>query len=302
MLVNSYQPAAFLKVTGDDAEAFLQGQFTNELRHPKDVDASVYGLWLNQKGKVLADSYVLKRKNKEFAIVSVTSSATVIRARLEEYIVADDVTLADETARVHALAVSGKRCGELIRECLGVVPPTGRFLQHDELIIFSGRRSRDENYELIGPEALIKNAKQKLLALGGHEADADEMESMRISAGIPSIPQDIGPGDLPNEGGLEDEAISFTKGCYLGQEVMARLKNMGQIRRRLHIIEGLGATLVASDPLYQGERQVGQVHSVANNKDKFVALAMLSLVNLEPGSGLSVAPNAAPTVRIVPRG
>jgi hypothetical protein len=294
MLVYSYQPAAFFRVIGDDSEAFLQGQFTNELRQPKDV--SVYGLWLNQKGKVLADSYVLKRKDKEFAVASVASSAAVIRARLEEYIVADDVTLADETTRVHALAVSGKRCGELIRECLGVAPSPGQFLQRDELMLFPGRRSRDENYELIGSETVVADARHKLLALGGLEAAADEMEFMRISAGMPSIPQDIGPGDLPNEGGLEDEAISFTKGCYLGQEVMARLKNMGQIRRRLHIIEGPGAALVASAPLYQGERQVGQVRSVANHKDRSVALAMLSLVSLEPESGLSLAPNATPTV------
>jgi hypothetical protein len=300
MLVYFYQPAAFFRVIGDDSEAFLQGQFTNELRQPKDV--SVYGLWLNQKGKVLADSYVLKRKDKEFAVASVASSAAVIRARLEEYIVADDVTLADETTRVHALAVSGKRCGELIRECLGVAPSPGQFLQRDELMLFPGRRSRDENYELIGSETVVADARHKLLALGGLEAAADEMEFMRISAGMPSIPQDIGPGDLPNEGGLEDEAISFTKGCYLGQEVMARLKNMGQIRRRLHIIEGPGAALVASAPLYQGERQVGQVRSVANHKDRSVALAMLSLVSLEPESGLNLAPNATPTVRIVPRG
>lgn len=300
MLVYSYQPAAFLKVTGDDAEAFLQGQFTNELRQPRN--ASVYGLWLNQKGKVLADSYVLKRKDKEFAVVSVSSSAAVIQARLEEYIVADDVTLADETTQVHALAVSGKRGGELIRVGLGVVPVPGQFLQRDELMLFSGRRSRDENYELLGSETVVADARHKLLAWGGREVAADEMEFMRISAGMPSIPQDIGPGDLPNEGGLEDEAVSFTKGCYLGQEVMARLKNMGQIRRRLHVIEGPGAAPVASAPLYQGEKQVGQIRSVASHEDKFVAFAMLSLVNLEPGAGLSLAPKAAPTVRIVPRG
>lgn len=300
MLVYSYRPAAFLKVTGDDAEAFLQGQFTNELRQPKNVP--VYGLWLNQKGKVLADSYVLQRKDKEFAVVSVTSSAAVIQARLEEYVVADDVTLVDETPRIHALAVSGEGCGELIRECLGAMPSPGQFLQRDELMIFSGRRSRDENYELIGSDAVVTDAKRKLLALGGREADADVMEFMRISAGIPSIPQDIGPGDLPNEGGLEDEAISFTKGCYLGQEVMARLKNMGQIRRRLHVIAGSGMAPMASVPLYQGEKQVGQVRSVAKHTDGFVSLAMLSLVNLEPGSGLSPAPNAPPTMRIVSRG
>lgn len=300
MRIFFYQPTTFLKVTGEDAEAYLQGQFTNELR--KSNGAAVYGLWLNQKGKVLGDSFVLKRAENEFDVVSITSSAAGIQARLEEYIVADDVLLTDKTPRSHALAVSGSRCSKVIRQCLGVVPPPGQFLQCGELLAFAGRRSRDENYELIGPAPLIADMKHKLLAEGCREATAGEMEYERIMDGLPSIPQDIGPGDLPNEGGLEDEAISFTKGCYLGQEVMARLKNLGQVRRRLHVIQGTGVSPAVLAPLYQGEKQVGQVRSIAHRGNEFVALAMLSLVTLEPASGLSLAPNEAPVIRINPHG
>jgi folate-binding protein YgfZ len=300
MIIHSYRPSGLLRVTGDDAAAYLQGQFTNELRQP--IGAVVYGLWLNQKGKVLADSHVLRRGENEFIVASVTSPAAIIQARLEEYIVADDVTLTDASNQVQALAVTGPRCGELIRQCLGAVPPPGQFLQRDDMVVFAGRRSRDENYELIGPSALTEETKNKLLSLGGCETGAEEMEFLRISADLPVIPQDIGSGDLPNEGGLEIEAISYTKGCYLGQEVMARLKNMGQVRRRLHRIHGSGAAPEALAPLYQGEKQVGQIRSIARQENEFVALAMLSLVNLDPVSGLSLAPNAAPAVRIIPHG
>jgi len=300
MRIHSYRPAALIRVTGDDAATFLQGQFTNELR--QGIWASVYGLWLNQKGKVLADSHVLQVGENEFLLSSNTSVAGSIRARLEEYIVADDVNLLEETAQVHGLVVSGPQCGEMVGRILGDAPPPGQFIQSNGLMVFAGRRQRGENYELLGPENTVAGVRGKFLALGGREITAGEMEYARIEDGVPAIPQDIGPGDLPNDGGLEDVAISFTKGCYLGQEVMARLKNMGRVRRRLHVIRGTGAAPVSSAPLYQGDRKVGQIRSVAVRGNEFVAFAMLSLVNLEPAAGLSLAPDAAAAAGIVPHG
>ncbi len=300
MRIFKYRPATLLKVTGDDTAAYLQGQFTNELRRPRG--AAVYGLWLSQKGKVLADSHVLKLAENEFQVASTTSAAAVIMPRLEAYIVADDVILTDQTSSVHGLAISGPDCGEKIRQVLGAAPPPGQFAQTRGLVIFPGRRVGGENYEAFGPEKLMTEARQELLAAGGLEAAAGETEFARIKGGMPAVPQDLGPGDLPNEGGLEDAAISYTKGCYLGQEVMARLKNMGQVRRRLHVIQGSGKTPAALDEIFQGERKVGQVRSVATGEKGFVALAMLSLVHLDSAGGLSLAPGATPTARIIPHG
>jgi tRNA-modifying protein YgfZ len=300
MRIHSYRPSTLLSVTGDDAAAFLQGQFTNELRQP--AGAAVYGLWLNQKGKVLADSHVLRLSENEFKVASIASAVTVIQPRLEQYVIADDVSLTDETAQAHGLAVVGPRSGELIRQACGGVPRPGQFLQSDGWLVFAGRRTREENFEMIGLEKIIVEVKQKLLGLGGLAATAAEMESARILDGIPSVPPDLGPGDLPGEGGLEDEAISYTKGCYLGQEVMARLKNLGQVRRRLHVIQGPGRPPAELAPLYQGEQMVGQIRSSAVQGNEFAAMAMLSLVNLRPGDGLSLMPAVEPTIRILPHG
>jgi len=300
MRIHSYRPATLIRVTGEDAATFLQGQFTNELRQP--AGAVIYGLWLNQKGKVLADSHVLKLTENEFLVVSDTSAAAVIQPRLEEYIVADDVTLADETAQVHGLAISGPPCGDIIHKMLGVAPHPERFIQSSGIMIFTGRRMRGENYELLGSPELVAEMRRRLLALGGREIAADEADYLRIADGVPEVPRDIGPGDLPNEGGLEEVAISFTKGCYLGQEVMARLKNMGQVRRRLHVVRGEGAAPEPLAALYQGEKLVGQVRSAAHQGDGFVALAMLSLVGLDPAAGLSLAAGEGPTVKIISHG
>src|SRR5476649_1286814 len=93
-----WQPAAWLRVRGPDAFVFLQGQFTNDLRELDHV-AAVYGLWLNQKGRVLADGFVLCGKEPaEFWVGSYFSPAAVIKKRLESHLIADDVAITDETA------------------------------------------------------------------------------------------------------------------------------------------------------------------------------------------------------------
>jgi folate-binding protein YgfZ len=293
MRILKYRPGALLRATGEDAFAFMQGQFTNELRQPPG--SATYGLWLNQKGKVLADSQVLRISENEFLICSEFSVAAIIRQRLEEYIVADDVVLADETAGSHALTLWGTGGREALGRLLGEAPAPGRFLQCHDLIVFCGRRLPGDSWEILGPGKAVTELHGQLLAGGAGETSLAEMEFARISAGIPVVPADVGPGDLPNEGGLEDAAISYTKGCYLGQEVMARLKNLGQVRRRLQVVRGRGVQPAPLAALYQGEKKVGEIRTVGTRADEFVAWAMVSLINLTPTAGLSLEP-AGPVV------
>ena len=296
MTIHYYRPRAVLRVTGENAFTFLQGQFTNDLRQP--TGSAVYGLWLNHKGRVVADSHVLRLAENEFLLVSTTTPSTVIRQRLEAFIVADDVTLHDETASAHGLALGGPGCGEAIKQVFGDVPSAGRYGRSGRAMVFPGRRCRPENYEIVGTEEIIAESRKQLAARGCMEAGVTEMDLARISDSLPAIPQDLGPGDLPNEGGLEDSAISYTKGCYLGQEIMARLKNMGKVRRRLHVVRGAGAPPRPSTLLYQGEKKVGEIRSSARKGDGFVALAMLSLINLDREAGLSLSPNGPPALKL----
>jgi folate-binding protein YgfZ len=298
--LSAYRPNALLRATGEDAFGFLQGQFTNELRQP--AGSATYGLWLNQKGKVLADSQVLKISEKEFLVISVLSTAAVIRQRLEDYIVADDVALADETGGVSGLLLEGGGSSEALKQLLGEIPAAARFVRSDELVAFRGQRVPGENFEVIGPGQAIDAVRRKLLEQGWAETDSAEVEFARISAGIPAVPSDLGLGDLPNEGGLEETALSYTKGCYLGQEVMARLKNLGQVRRRLLVVRGTGNPPAPLAALYQAEKKVGEIRSVAGRGDDFVAFAMCSLINLNPAAGLSLAPDAPPVITLASHG
>ena len=115
-------------------------------------------------------------------------------------------------------------------------------------------------------------------ALGGwSELPPAVVEADRVAASRPAVPRDIGPDELPQEGGLEVDAVAFNKGCYLGQEVMARLHAMGRVRRRLLRVRGVGALPAAGQALFDGERRVGEVRSVVGDGDGFLALALLTL-------------------------
>lgn len=284
---------ACLHVTGEDALTFLQGQFTQELRS-KAVSPVAYGLWLNQKGKVLADSFVLREAADSVWIISFSSLAAVIRERLEAYVIADDVSIADVTAAWSGVVVGGEDGEAWLAREAGGVPAAGEFYKAaGGGWVFRGRRGV-ESFEWVRPAGA---------AVPGGLADVAEeaLERMRITAGIPRVPQDIGAGDLPNEGGLEVPGISYTKGCYLGQEVMARLKAMGTVRRRLVRVRGAGLGVPATPcALLQGERRAGELRSaVADGAGGFVGLAMVTKLGLDPAAKLAPEPGGEGFIELV---
>lgn len=262
-----WRPATWLHVAGPDAFAFLQGQFSNDLRALEQAE-SVYGLWLNQKGRVLADSFVVKAgESGAFWVGSYFSPVAVVRERLESHLIADDVQIEDQTDRWHGLTTFGS-----------AVPGDAG---GSERISFPGRRGEGSTREWLMP--CEPDQPQ------GQLRSAAEMEARRLMAGIPAVPADLGPGDLPQEGGLEVGAVSFTKGCYLGQEVMARLQSMGTPRRRLFRVAGAGPMLPSGTPLQQEGKAIGEMRSATATPHGFIGLAMLQLAHLKPEQPLTVA-------------
>jgi folate-binding protein YgfZ len=210
----------------------------------------------------------------------------VLLARLEAYLIADEVELHDESAEWAGILLWGD-------EWPSFTLPAGA-------IQFASRRAGAGAQEILvsTSHAVELVAQIKKFAAEGSTAAA---ELARLRAAIPTVPVDIGPRDLPAEGALDDVAISYTKGCYLGQEVIARLKNLGQVRRGLHLVHGTGAPFAAGTALYQGERKAGEMRSAAIDGDGFLAMAMLSLVNLDPAAPLGIEPGGADTIKILRR-
>ena len=280
-----WRPAAWLRITGEDAASFLQGQFTNDLRPlAQPGTPAIYGLWLTVKGKVMADSFVVRgTARNEFWVGSYFSAAAVIRERLERHVIADDVVVADETTEWAGVSVFG---GEKAR--------WGAEAARSGAWVFAGRRDAGECAEWV--YRCAEGEPAWVTGLGERGLEAEEMLRRRIAAGIPAVPADIGPADLPNEAGLEADAISFTKGCYLGQEVMARLKSMGQVRRRLVRVGGPGEDFPSVPaPVFVAGRQVGELRSaVCDGAGGWMGLALVSRLQVTVGAEIAFAADAAP--------
>lgn len=278
----SYQPAALLRVTGEDAPTYLQSQFSNDLFRPVRDNPATYGLWLDRKGRIRADSLMLQCGPEEFLLLSEHCPADLLRAIVEENIVADEVEIEDITGQASCLRLWGAAASAIASQ-LSLGPGSFQNQEGCYLWLEPAPGTRPELLLLAVGETPADTLLQRIrpAQISTSVLSASEAEARRIQAKRPAIPQDLGPADLPQEGGLESYAVSFNKGCYLGQEVMARLKAMGTPRRSLHrvILHARPAKLPC--PVYAGERQAGEVRSAVNNPQGAFALALLKNAALD---------------------
>ncbi|QYY35822.1 hypothetical protein [Ruficoccus sp. ZRK36] len=289
-LTTKFQPAAVLRVTGEDAPDYLQSQCSNDLRNLQRGQYC-YGLWLDRKGKVCADSLIFWLGPEDYLLLSYGCPADSLIAKLEENIIADEVEIEDLTETACLVVEIGLDENDVPADGIFIpVTPRPAGKSTPAAVCFAGRHSRSPDRETLWlyslPEGLELNADPSILAYE------------RIAAGVPLVPVDIGPGDLPQEGGLEKVAVSFNKGCYLGQEVMARLHAMGRTQRALHQIdlEKLPESLPVEILNSEG-KAVGELRSAAAREGSVIGLAMLKKRALTEGTALSVVGAGAVTVR-----
>jgi folate-binding protein YgfZ len=291
-----FKPASWLSVEGEDAPEFLQGQFTNYL--PLEVARScTYGLWLDRRGRVQADGFVLRTHDDGFHIFSYSCLARPMVERLEAFIIADDVEVSDETQEVGGISLVGEAAAAILG--MRCDPPApGEVAVTEEGFVFAGRRTHDASFEWVMAADRIPAVLTELREVGLRELTRGQVDRLRLDAGIPSVPDEIGPGDLPQEGGLERDAVSFTKGCYLGQEVMARLQATGRVRRRLVQVRVQGSVSLPA-PLYHEATQAGELRSLIEGEGDGANGWALVKVGIEPGDGLSFEPDGPARLQVL---
>jgi hypothetical protein len=274
-------PAAWIEVSGPDAANFLQGQFSNDLRG--DPGSAVYGLWLDHRGRILGDSWVLRRAPDQFAVISYATPAAAIRTTLEAHIIADDVTLLDRGGAGILLSVWG---------AAAAVAP-GAFHADAGALAWRGRRDTETVVEWLAPAADLALWRQRLGLPDALRLAPEELARRRITAGIPLIPRDAGAEFTPLDAGLED-AVSFAKGCFLGQEVVARMQRMERAAWKLVRLRGAGPAPPTPQAVHAGGVEVGSLSSAAAEGDGWIGLAMLKrkLVATEAAPALHL-PGAA---------
>ncbi len=248
---------AVVRVTGEDAAAFLQGQCTADLRKVALTDA----LWLNRKGRVLAHTVVAKETDGSFLLLCPHLTADEVIAIVTANVIADDVVATDETSAWGRWVV------------WGAAPAVA------DAKLFPTRRFGVEAWDVLTPPGAV---------LPGEAGSREELEALRLRAGVPAVPADCGPNEFPQECGLE-AWVSYTKGCYLGQEVMARIQSMGSLRRILRRVSG--SVTVGQELKTPEGKTAGVVRSAAGD----VGLALVS-VDLPEGAELGGVRLGAPAV------
>ncbi len=296
MLVLHNQTAA-LRISGADANTYLQGQFSNDLSGV--VGLVRYGLWLDHKGRVQADGHLLKLAENDWLCFSDSATGEQLARHLNRSIIADEVDVRDETPLWRSAVAWGPELEEIFPHLKSNPPLPDRFAERDGTIVIRSRVPQPCSVRFFFPVAAAAGFVEQLQQAAGPAAAAVEFERVRIRHGVAVVPQDIGPADLPQEGGLELEAISFTKGCFLGQEVMARLNNRGRLRRRLHPVRGPGTAPPPGTPLFQDGKKAGEIRSSAPDDTGYLALAMLTLAGLDPARPLSPAPGGPADIEIL---
>ena len=248
-----------LRLTGKDPVGMLNAVLTNSV--PPGADPGAYALLLNPKGRVQSDLRVLKA-GEGVLVDTEPEGADATREILGRYAPFSRVKLEDLSEAWSVLGLYGPRAGDLLGLDLGV-HRTAEVEIGAETLLAAGVAAPVPGYDLFGPTEAVSRAAEHLAALGAVPADPGAYEAARVRAGVPRFGADLTPENFPGEAGVLDRAVDFGKGCYPGQETVARMRYRGHPNKTLYRLSCAGETLAPNTPILQGEKRVGTVTSVS---------------------------------------
>jgi folate-binding protein YgfZ len=269
-----------LLLTGSEAAEFLQGQVTNDIE-ALEPGEGCYAAFLTHKGKMRGDMRVLRGEDWLWIDTEPPVLAPLSRT-VQMYSIGRDVRYADVTGERAILSLVGPAA----RAALDVEPPPR---EHAAVQGAHGLYvATDLGVDVI---CQAEDAAAARAALGVEEASGEAAECRRIESGRPRYGLDVDADTIPQEAGLNERAVSFTKGCYVGQETVARLHYKGKPNRHLRGLR-LAEAAAHGDPVHLGERQVGNVGSACvSPRHGPIALALLRR-EAAPGEVVFVGPRA----------
>lgn len=273
-----------LLVTGPEAAEYLQGQLTNDTEAIEPGEG-IYAALLDRKGHMQADMRVLRPdEGPDLWLDTEPEGLEAARRHLGMYKIGRDVDVVDATAERAILALIGPRAVEIA----GSAPLPENSC---EAVTIGGAEclavGTASGIDVFVPAAERDRVHAALLAAGAVEVSPEAAEILRIEAGRPRFGAEMGTETMPAEAGIVDQAVSFTKGCYIGQETVARLHYKGKPNRHLRGLR-LSGPAQPGTPLRLGEKEVGMLGSAAVSPAFGpIGLAILRR-EAEPGATLAV--------------
>lgn len=265
--------AAIFRVEGGGALACLQGIFCNDLEAPGE-GALVYGAFLSSKGMILADAWVL-RSAGSFTVVLPAAARQVAADLFRRSLPPRLARARDASDDWRAAWVGGRGGRDALDRWLGAgAPPPGRVLARADGLLVAAASGPFAGL-LAGPEAALQEALASLQAAGGAPARPGDLEAIRILAGWPALGAEIDEKTLPQEVRFDEiGGLSYSKGCYVGQETVARLHFRGHANRVLQGLAWEGGE-PAGDDLSRDGKVVGRLRSLLVLPGQCLGLAPL---------------------------
>lgn len=275
---NQSHPKALLRISEEDAEDYLQSQLSVDIAK-LPVGGVRFALRLNTRGRVLAGAYLLREGDESFLLYSRGNEALEWMTLLEENVVADEVDFADESSSWTAQVIGGSGVENFLESQNLKIPQMGQFLECESGFLFQDGR-------LPGKTFTFLNRSEKPWVTESRrckEIGWEDIHKKRIEAGLFSVPEEIGPDNLPQEGGLENGSVDFQKGCYLGQETMARIHATGKVRMQAKAVtwEATQSPTLPS-PVLQVGKPVATLKSAVPGRDGTFLGVLVLRANLIP--------------------
>ena len=254
-----------IRLTGADRVRWLNGMVTNNIRDLA-IDHGVYAFLLNPQGKIQADLYVFNR-GESLVVESDSTQIETILQIFDRYIIMDEVEVEKLPSTV--IAFAGPACSKVLGRA--GFPDTEKMqplqvseLQFGErkLRLVRGDNPSVPSYELCVGVEFAQQIWEALLQAGAQETHADTCELFRVASGIPKFGVDIRQKDLPQETGQE-RALNFNKGCYVGQEIVERIRSRGAVHRIFTGFEVEGAVPSPGFRIQHDGKDVAELTSVA---------------------------------------
>jgi folate-binding protein YgfZ len=220
-----------IKLTGEDRGRLLHAMTTNHIQQLAPGDGC-YAFFLNDKGRILADANILCQS--DYFLLDVEAEARQsLYQHLDRFIIADDVTLEDATDTTATIAVEGPQATATLERAGAPIPERDyASLAWGDLLVARLNSTGSPGYFIFGPAAEKASLISRLEAGGAEPADADAARIVRLEHGKPRYSEDISERFLAQEAN-QPQALHFSKGCYLGQEIVERVRSRGQIHRVL---------------------------------------------------------------------
>jgi folate-binding protein YgfZ len=291
---------AQISLMGGDRVRWLNGMVTNNIRDLA-VGRGVYAFLLNPQGHILGDLYAY---NRDDLIVVDTDRSQVekILSTFDHYIIMDDVEVKDLSDSLTFLGVGGPRSREVLAAAGIAIPDVEPLQVFDakctcdcdcaQCTAVRGDDPEYENYELWLAAKDVKKTWDAMVAHGAMPIGSEALEMHRIVSGVPLYGVDIRDRDLPQET-EQARALNFNKGCYIGQEIVERIRSRGSVHRKFAgFIADAEQPVAAGTKIVSGEKEVGEITSVAfvrqADAEKNVALGYIRRELGTPGREVTI--------------